>query len=167
MFNDFGIYFATFSQSTWFSFSPVRLNSNACGCAIHVMDKGLCINHGSYLIFKLTSSKICHFLYISKVAYPKADAVNGDVRTVMYNRPRSFIMSPKTAKKMTPGRNFQSIVTAIYVSYACVQFDKYNFRLLSKCPYLPAAKTTESQVRVGIVSFEYTCETLIFASSML
>ena len=138
--------------------------------SLHVMDKGLCINHddwGSYLIFKLTSPKICHFLYISKVAYPKADAVNGDVRTVMYNRPRSFIMSPKTAKQMTPGRNFQSIVTAIYVSYACVQFDKYNFRLLSKCPYLPAAKTTESQVRVGIVSFEYTCETLIFASSML
>lgn len=56
-------------------------------------------------------------------------------------------MGPKTAQTLTRGLNFQSIVTAIYVSYACEQFDK----LLSKFPYLLAATGPPIAARPGSV----------------
>lgn len=51
-------------------------------------------------------------------------------------------MGPKTAQTLTRGLNFQSIVTAIYVSYACEQFDK---------PYLLAATGPPIATRPGSV----------------
>lgn len=107
-----------------------------------------CIVYLYILIFTINtaSSKLS-----CDVGHPKADPLDGDVRTVMYTNQGSFIMGPKTAQTLTRGLNFQSIVTAIYVSYACEQFDKYNFRLLSKFPYLLAATGPPIATRPGSV----------------
>lgn len=62
-------------------------------------------------------------------------------------------MGPKTAQTLTRGLNFQSIVTAIYVSYACEQFDKSVKVSIFTRGYGAADRGT---ARISL-SFEYTC----------